>query len=452
MAFGNLSEKLQSVFKALKGKGRLSEKDVKDAMREVRLALLEADVNFRVVKEFVTSLTEKAVGHTVLEALNPGQQVIKLVDEQLTALMGSTQSQLTFSPKPPTVYMMVGLQGAGKTTSSGKLSGILRKQGRKPLLVACDIYRPAAIKQLQIVGKTYNIPVFEMGDKENPAVIAQKGVEFAVQNGHDVVLIDTAGRLHIDDELMGELSQIKSIIMPQEILLVVDAMTGQDAVNVAQTFNEKLGLDGIIVTKLDSDTRGGAVLSVKAVTGKPIKYVGMGEKLEDMEPFYPDRMASRILGMGDVLSLIDKAQQAFDEKQAAELEQKIRQNTLTLDDFLAQMQQMKKMGPLKDLLGMMPGIDQSQLAGADIDEKALVHVEAIIQSMTKHERRDPSILNGSRKRRIATGSGRTIQDVNRVLKQFEEMRKMMKGLTGGMAGKKGKKGRKGFLPNLPFFS
>ena len=452
MAFGNLSEKLQSVFKALKGKGRLSEKDVKDAMREVRLALLEADVNFRVVKEFITTLTEKAVGHAVMEALNPGQQVIKLVDEQLTALMGSTQSQLTFSAKPPTVYMMVGLQGAGKTTSSGKLSGILRKQGRKPLLVACDIYRPAAIKQLQVVGKTYNIPVFEMGDKENPAIIAQKGVEYANQNGHDVVLIDTAGRLHIDDELMGELAQVKSAVMPQEILLVVDAMTGQDAVNVAQTFNEKLGLDGIIVTKLDSDTRGGAVLSVKAVTGKPIKYVGMGEKLEDMEPFYPDRMASRILGMGDVLSLIDKAQQAFDEKQAMELEQKIRQNTLTLDDFLVQMQQMKKMGPLKDLLGMMPGIDQSQLAGANIDENALNHVEAIIQSMTKHERRDPSILNGSRKRRIATGSGRTIQDVNRLLKQFEEMRKMMKGLTGSMSGKKGKKGRKGFLPNLPFFN
>jgi len=452
MAFENLGEKLQNVFKMLKGKGRLSEKDVKDAMREVRLALLEADVNFRVVKDFVTALTEKAVGHTVLEALNPGQQVIKLVDEQLTALMGSTQSQLTFSAKPPTVYMMVGLQGAGKTTSSGKLSGILRKQGRKPLLVACDIYRPAAIKQLQIVGKTYDIPVFEMGDKEDPATIAAKGVEYATQNGHDVVLIDTAGRLHIDDELMDELTRIKSAVMPQEILLVVDAMTGQDAVNVAQTFNEKLGLDGIIVTKLDSDTRGGAVLSVKAVTGKPIKYVGMGEKLEDMEPFYPDRMASRILGMGDVLSLIDKAQQAFDEKQAAELEQKIRQNNLTLDDFLSQMQQMKKMGPLKDLLGMMPGIDQSQLAGADIDEKSLAHVEAIIQSMTKHERRDPSILNGSRKRRIAAGSGRSIQDVNRLLKQFEEMRKMMKGLTGSMGGKKGKKGRKGFMPNLPFFS
>jgi len=452
MAFENLGEKLQNVFKRLKGKGKLSDKDVREAMREVRLALLEADVNFRVVKDFVSNLTEKAVGHTVLESLNPGQQVIKLVDEELTSLMGSTQSQLTFSAKPPTVYMMVGLQGAGKTTSSGKLAGILRKQGKNPLMVACDIYRPAAIKQLQIVGKTYNIPVFEMGDKVAPAIIAEKGIEYANQNGHDLVLIDTAGRLHIDDELMGELVEVRTAVKPQEILLVVDAMTGQDAVNVAQTFDEKLGLDGIIVTKLDSDTRGGAVLSVKAVTGKPVKYVGMGEKLEDMEPFYPDRMASRILGMGDVLTLIDKAQQVFDEKQAMELEQKLRQNAFTLEDFLAQMQQMKKMGPLKDMLGMMPGINASQLSGAEIDEKALTYVEAIIQSMTKKERRDPSILNGSRKRRIAAGSGRTIQEVNRLLKQFEEMRKMMKDLTGGGLGKKGKKGRKGLLQNLPFFS
>jgi len=452
MAFENLGEKLQNVFKRLKGKGRLSEKDVKDAMREVRLALLEADVNFRVVKDFVATLTEKAVGHDVLEALNPGQQVIKLVDEELTRLMGSTQSQLTFSSKPPTVYMMVGLQGAGKTTSSGKLAGLLRKQGKQPLLVACDIYRPAAIKQLQVVGKNYNIPVFELGDKLDPAQIAEKGIEHAIQNGNDVVLIDTAGRLHIDETLMDELVRVRTSVKPQEILLVIDAMTGQDAVNVAKTFDETLGLDGIIVTKLDSDTRGGAVLSVKAVTGKPIKYVGLGEKLEDMEPFHPDRMASRILGMGDVLSLIDKAQAAFDEKQAAELEQKIRQNQLTLDDFLSQMQQMKKMGPLKDLLGMMPGVNQSQLAGVDIDEKSLAHVEAIIQSMTMHERRDPSILNGSRKRRIAAGSGRTIQEVNRLLKQFEEMRKMMKGFAGGLpGGKKGKKGKKGIMPNLPFF-
>ena len=449
MAFENLGEKLQNVFKKLRGKGTLTEKDVKEAMREVRLALLEADVNFRVVKDFVAGVTEKAVGQGVLEGINPGQQVIKFVHDDLVELMGSSQSQLTFSSKPPTVYMMVGLQGAGKTTSTGKLAGILRKQGKRPLLVACDIYRPAAIKQLQIVGNTYNIPVFEMGDKVSPVTITEKALEHAVANGNDVVIIDTAGRLHIDDALMDELHQIRSVSKPQEILLLVDAMTGQDAVNVAQTFDEKLGLDGIIVTKLDSDTRGGAVLSVKAVTGKPIKYVGMGEKLEDMEPFYPDRMASRILGMGDVLTLIDKAQQAFDEKQAAELEQKMRNNAFTFEDFLAQMQQMKQMGPIKDLLGMMPGIDQAALASADIDEKAMVHTEAIIQSMTREERINPNILNGSRKRRIAAGSGRTIQEINRLLKQFEEMRKMMKNFTGGgMFGKKGKFGKKG---SFPFF-
>jgi len=452
MAFENLGEKLQNVFKKLRGKGKLSESDVKEAMREVRLALLEADVNFRVVKDFVASVTEKAVGHTVLESLQPGQQVIKLVHEEMIALMGSTQSQLTFSSKPPTVYMMVGLQGAGKTTSSGKLAGLLRKQGKRPLLVACDIYRPAAIKQLQVVGSTYNIPVFEMGDKESPVTIAEKGLEFAVANSHDIVLIDTAGRLHIDEELMDELGNIRSKVRPQEILLVVDAMTGQDAVNVAKTFDEKLGLDGIIVTKLDSDTRGGAVLSVKKVTGKPVKYVGMGEKLDDMEPFHPDRMASRILGMGDVLSLIDKAQQAFDEKEAKELEKKLRENSLDLEDFLNQMQQIKKMGSIKDILGMMPGVNQSALAGAEVDEKAMVHMEAIIQSMTREERKKPEILNGSRKRRIAAGSGRTIQEVNRLLKQFEEMRKMMKGMMGGgMFGKKGKKGMLGKMGNLPFF-
>ena len=449
MAFENLGEKLQNVFKKLRGKGALSEKDVKEAMREVRLALLEADVNFRVVKDFVKGVTDKAIGHEVLESLNPGQQVIKLVHEDLIELMGSSQSQLTFASKPPTVYMMVGLQGAGKTTSSGKLAGILRKQGKQPLLVACDIYRPAAIKQLQVVGKTYNIPVFEMGDKVSPVTIAEKALDFANENGNDIVLIDTAGRLHIDEGLMEELHQIRQTVKPQEILLVVDAMTGQDAVNVAKTFDEKLGLDGIIVTKLDSDTRGGAVLSVKSVTGKPVKYVGLGEKLEDMEPFYPDRMASRILGMGDVLSLIDKAQQAFDEKQAADLEQKIRNNTFTLEDFLEQMQQIKKMGNIKDLLGMMPGINQAALADAEVDEKAMVHTEAIIQSMTRKERHNPAILNGSRKRRIAAGSGRSIQEVNRLLKQFEEMRKMMQAFTGGgMFGKK-KKGK--LMSKLPFF-
>jgi len=449
MAFQNLGDKLQGVFKKLRGKGKLSEKDVKDAMREVRLALLEADVNFRVVKDFVAGVTEKAIGRGVLDGINPGQQVVKFVHDDLVSLMGATQSQLTFSSKPPTVYMMVGLQGAGKTTSTGKLAGILRKQGKRPLLVACDIYRPAAIKQLQIVGRTYDIPVFEMGDKVSPVTITEKALEHAAANNNDVVIIDTAGRLHIDEELMDELHQIRTTARPQEILLVVDAMTGQDAVNVAQTFDQKLGLDGIIVTKLDSDTRGGAVLSVKAVTGKPIKYVGMGEKLEDMEVFHPDRMASRILGMGDILTLVDKAQAAFDEKQAAELEQKMRTNTFTLEDFLVQMQQMKQMGPLKDLLGMVPGMDQAAMANVNIDEKALAHTEAIIQSMTKKERHDPTIINGSRKRRIAAGSGRTIQEVNRLLKQFEEMRKMMKGFTGGgMFGKKGKVGKKG---KFPFF-
>lgn len=448
MAFESLGEKLQNVFKKLRGKGKLSEADVKEAMREVRLALLEADVNFRVVKEFIAGVTEKAVGHEILESLHPGQQVIKIVHEELIALMGDSQSQLTFSAKPPTVYMMVGLQGAGKTTSSGKLAGILRKQGKRPLLVACDVYRPAAIKQLQIVGNTYNIPVFEMGDKESPVTIAEKALAHAAENNHDTVLIDTAGRLHIDEELMDELGQIRAKVRPQEILLVVDAMTGQDAVNVAKTFDEKLGLDGIIVTKLDSDTRGGAVLSVKKVTGKPVKYVGMGEKLDDMEPFHPDRMASRILGMGDVLTLIDKAQTAFDEKQAAELEKKFRENSLDLEDFLQQMQQIKKMGSIKDLLGMMPGVNQAALAGAQVDEKAMVHMEAIIQSMTPAERRDPGILNGSRKRRVAAGSGRTIQEVNRLLRQFEEMRKMMKGLAGG--GMKKKKGLLGKMGKFPF--
>jgi signal recognition particle subunit SRP54 len=428
----------------------LSEKDVREAMREVRLALLEADVNFRVVRDFVANLTEKAVGHAVHAAINPGQQVIKLVELELIALMGSTQSKLTFANRSPSVYMMAGLQGAGKTTASGKLAGQLRKQGRKPLLVACDIYRPAAIKQLQVVGKTYDIPVFDMGDKTDPAVIAEKGVEHARQNGHDIVLIDTAGRLHIDETLMEELQRIKQAVRPQEILLVIDAMTGQDAVNVAQSFNEKLGVDGIIVSKLDSDTRGGAVLSVKAVTGKPIKYVGMGEKIDDLEPFHPDRMAGRILGMGDVLSLIDKAQQAFDEKEAEEAAKKMMSGQLTLDDYLTQMQQIKKMGSIKDIMGMIPGMSAAIPNNAEIDERALVYVEAIIQSMTKKERQNPDILNGSRKRRIAAGSGRTIQEVNRLLKQFDEMKKMMKQMTGGMFG--GKKGKRGLMPKLPFLN
>lgn len=443
MAFENLSNKLQDVFKQLTGKGKLTEKDVKAALREVKLALLEADVNFKIVKDFVNKVSEKAVGIEVLEGLNPGQQVIKIVKDELITLMGSSQSKLTFSPKSPTVYMMVGLQGAGKTTTTGKLAGQLRKQSKKPLLVACDVYRPAAIKQLEVVGSTYNIPVFSMGQGD-PVEIAKASMTYASQNGHDVVIIDTAGRLHINEELMDELDNIKKEVRPQEILLVIDAMTGQDAVNVAEVFNEKLGIDGIIITKLDGDTRGGSALSVRAVTGKPIKFVGMGEKLEDLEPFYPDRMASRILGMGDVLSLIEKAQQAYDENQAAELEKKMRTQDFNLEDFLNQMQQIKKMGPLKDLMGMIPGMNKINLDEVNVDEKAMAHIEAIIQSMTLQERRNPDILNGSRKRRIAKGCGRSIQEINKLLKQFEEMKKMMKMMTDMTKGKKGKF-------NLPFF-
>ncbi|MDE6181981.1 MAG: signal recognition particle protein, partial [Eubacteriales bacterium] len=408
MAFENLSSKLQDVFKQLTGKGRLSEKDVKEALREVKLALLEADVNFKIVKEFISNVTQKAIGIDVLEGLNPGQQVIKVVKDELIDLLGTSQSLLTFSSKSPTVYMMVGLQGAGKTTTTGKLAGLLRKQGKQPLLVACDIYRPAAIKQLEIVGKTYNIPVFSMG-QENPVEIAKESINHAKQNGNDIVIIDTAGRLHINEELMDELDNIKKEVRPQEILLVIDAMTGQDAVNVASSFNEKLGIDGTIITKLDGDTRGGAALSVRAVTKKPIKYVGMGEKLEDLEPFHPDRMVSRILGMGDVLTLIEKAQQVYDEKEVLELEKKMRTLDFDLNDFLGQMQQVKKMGSIKDILNMIPipNMNKINIDDLDINEKSISHVEAIISSMTKEERKKPSIINGSRKKRIANGSGRS---------------------------------------------
>lgn len=445
MAFEGLSSKLQEVFKNLRGKGKLDEKDIKAAMREVKLAMLEADVNFKVVKEFINKISEKALGQEVMESLTPGQQVIKIVNDEITSLMGSTQSKLTFSSKPPTIYMMVGLQGAGKTTTTGKLAGQLRKEGKKPLLVACDIYRPAAIKQLEIVGKTYNIPVFSLGDKENPVTIAKSALSKAIEDKNDVVIIDTAGRLHINDELMDELKNIKNSIRPQEILLVIDSMTGQDAVTVAETFNEKLGIDGIILTKLDGDARGGAALSVRAVTNKPIKYIGMGEKMEDLEPFYPERMASRILGMGDVLSLIEKAQFSIDEKKAAELEKKMRNQEFSLDDFLEQMNQVKKMGSIKDLIGMIPGMNQINLDDVNVDDKAMNHVEAIIQSMTKEERKSPAILNGSRKKRIALGSGRSIQEVNRLLKQFEEMKKMMKQVTEMTKNKKGKF-------KMPFFN
>jgi len=451
MAFENLSQKLQDVFKQLKGKGVLTEKDVKAAMREVRLALLEADVNFKVVKDFVERINQKAVGGDILTGINAGQQVIKIVHEELIDLLGGTGSKLTFSMRPPTVFMLVGLQGAGKTTACGKLAGQLRKQGKKPLLVACDVYRPAAVKQLQILGSNFNIPVFSIEGSTNPVKIATEALAHAAENGNDLVILDTAGRLHIDSELMNELVEIKKATTPQEILLVVDAMTGQDAVNVAQSFGDQLGIDGIIITKLDGDTRGGAALSARAVTGKPIKYVGLGEKLEDLEAFHPERMASRILGMGDVLSLIEKAQEAFDEQSALDLQQKMRAGEFTLDDFLSQMQQMKKMGPLKDILGMLPGsipgLNSQAIADAQIDDKALVHVEAIILSMTAKERDNPSILNGSRKKRIALGSGRQIQEINRLLKQFEEMKKMMKMFSDTSKGKKGK----GF-PNfgLPF--
>lgn len=445
MAFENLSNKLQDVFKQLRGKGKLTEADVKTAMREVKIALLEADVNFKIVKNFIKTVTERAVGTEVLEGLNPGQQVIKIVNEELISLMGTTQSQLTFAKRPPTVYMMVGLQGAGKTTSSGKLAGQLRKQGRNPLLVACDVYRPAAIKQLQVVGKNYNIPVFEMGDKLSPVEISKKALEYAAENRNDVILIDTAGRLHINEELMQELQDIKEVVKPQEILLVVDAMIGQDAVTVAESFDSQLGIDGIIMTKLDGDARGGAALSVRSVTNKPIKYIGMGEKMEDLEPFYPDRMASRILGMGDVLTLIDKVQQNIDEQEAKEMQKKMLSNEFTLEDFLSQMQQIKKMGPLKDLMGMIPGMNKFNLDEAlnGVDpSKEMAKTEAIIQSMTREERLNPSILNGPRKKRIANGSGRSIAEVNRLLKQFEEMKKMMKQMNNMQKGKKGK---------LPFF-
>ncbi len=440
MAFESLSNKLQEVFKQLRSKGKLTENDVKTAMREVKIALLEADVNFKIVKQFIKKVTERAVGTEVLEGLNPGQQVIKIVNEELIDLMGTTQSKLTFANRPPTIYMMVGLQGAGKTTSSGKLAGLLRKQGKNPLLVACDVYRPAAIKQLQVVGKTYNIPVFEMGDTVSPVEISKKALEYASEQKHDVILIDTAGRLHINEELMEELRNIKTAVRPQEILLVVDAMTGQDAVTVAESFDGQLGVDGIILTKLDGDARGGAALSVRSVTNKPIKYIGMGEKMEDLEPFHPDRMASRILGMGDVLSLIEKAQQNFDEKQAIELQKKMRENDFTLDDFLEQMQQVKKMGPIKDLIGMIPGMNQINMdALNNVDPaKEMSRTEAIIQSMTKQERANPSILNGPRKKRIANGCGRSIADVNRLLKQFEELKKLMKQMSDMQKGKRGK--------------
>ena len=428
MAFEGLTDKISAVFQKLRGKGRLSEADVKAAMREIRLALLEADVSYKVVKDFIAKVSQRAVGSDVLESLTPAQMIVKIVNEELTALMGSENQKLRMASQPPTIVMLVGLQGAGKTTNGAKLAGLFKKQGRRPLLVACDIYRPAAIKQLQVVGEKLDIPVFE-----------------------DMVFLDTAGRLHVDEALMDELKAIKAAVKPTEILLVVDAMTGQDAVNAAQTFNEWLDIDGVMLSKLDGDARGGAALSVKAVTGKPIKFIGTGEKLDSIEPFHPGRMASRILGMGDVLTLIEKAEQAFDQKKAAELEQKLRSNKFTLQDFYDQLIQLKNMGDLQDVLGMMPGVNASALKNATVDEKAMARTEAIIQSMTPYERENPACLNHSRKRRIAAGSGVKVEDVNKLLKQFDVMNNMIRQFSGPGAAKKMKRLKRmgGGFPGMP---
>lgn len=459
MIFESLSDRLQETFKKLRGHGKLTEDDVNEAMREVRMALLEADVNFKVVKNFIKTVKERAIGQDVLETLTPAQVVIKIVDEELTKLMGGTQSRINISPKPPTVIMMVGLQGAGKTTSAGKLGLALKKQGKRPLLAACDIYRPAAIKQLQVVGKQLDIPVFTMETGTDAVTIAKESLAYSESHANDVVIIDTAGRLQIDEKLMQELRDIKTEVKPHEILLVVDAMTGQESVNVAQAFNESLGLDGVVMTKLDGDARGGAALSVKAVTNVPIKFVGLGEKLEALQPFYPDRMASRILGMGDVLSLVEKAQQTFDMEEAKKMEKKLRKDEFTLDDFLNQMQQVKKLGSLENILGMLPGMGglKKQLAGQDLDldGKEMRQIEAIIKSMTPKERADIGIINGSRRKRIALGSGTRVQDVNKLLKQFGEMKKMMKKMKKMKKGKKGMPGLGslsglGGFPKMPF--
>ncbi len=428
--FGNLTEKLANAFKKFRSKGKLTEADVREGMREVKLALLEADVNFKVVKDFIKSVTERAVGTQVLESLLPAQQIVKIVNDELIKLMGSEASKININPKPPTVIMMVGLQGAGKTTHTGKIANMYKSKGKSPLLVACDVYRPAAIDQLKIVGESVNIPVFTLGSKISPVEIAKAGIQHAKKNGNDFVIIDTAGRLHIDEELMDELVNIKKAVNPDEILLTVDAMTGQDAVNVAKSFNDLLDITGVVLTKMDGDTRGGAALSVKYITGKPIKFVGTGEKMDAIELFHPDRIASRILGMGDILSLIEKAEAAYDEKSAKELEKKMREQTFTLDDFLVQMRQLKKMGNLDQLLAMMPGVNQGALKNAQVDEGQMAKIEAIILSMTKGERLKPEIINGSRRKRIADGSGTKVEDVNRLLKQFDQTKKMMKQFTG----------------------
>ena len=452
MAFEGLTEKLSAAFKKLRGKGRLTEADVKEAMKEIRMALLEADVNFKVVKQFVASVTERAVGSDVLESLTPAQMIVKIVNEELTSLMGGENTKLTISPKPPTVVMLCGLNGAGKTTNGAKLAGLFKRQGKRPLLVACDTFRPAAITQLEVVGAQVDVPVFQMGQID-PIDIAKAGIEHAKKHGNDIVFIDTAGRLHVDEELMDQLKQMKAAIDPTEILLIVDAMIGQDAVNAAKAFDEALDITGVMLTKLDGDARGGAALSIKAVTGKPIKFVGQGEKLDQVDLFYPDRMASRILGMGDVLSLIEKAQQSFDAKKAAELQQKLRKNKFTLSDFYDQLVQLKSMGSLSDIAGMLPGVNGKALEGTMVDESALARTEAIILSMTPAEREDPSLLNNSRKKRIAAGSGTQVVDINRLLKQFELMQQMSKQFSGKnmkKLGRMGKMGGFGKLPGLPF--
>ena len=449
MAFESLSEKLNAAFKKLRGKGRLTPADIKEAMREVRMALLEADVSYKVVKDFTKTVTERASGTEVLEALSPAQMVIKIVNEELCRLMGSENQKLNYGSKSPSVVMLVGLQGAGKTTNGAKLAGYIRKQGKRPLLVACDIYRPAAIKQLETVGAQLNIPVFQMG-QTNPVDIAKAAIEHAKRHGNDVVFLDTAGRLHIDEALMDELKNIRDAVEPSEILLVVDAMTGQDAVNAATAFDEALGVTGVMLSKLDGDARGGAALSIRAATGKPIKFIGVGEKLDMIEPFHPDRMASRILGMGDVLTLIEKAEQSFDEKKALEAAEKLRANRFSLSDYLEQMAQLKNMGDLQELAGMIPGLDAKALKGAKMDDKMLAHQEAIILSMTQSERDNPSMLNSSRKKRIAAGSGTSVVDVNRLIKQFEAMQQMMKQFSGKNMKKLQKKmGKGGGFPGMP---
>ena len=449
MAFESLSEKLNAAFKKLRGKGRLTQADIKEAMREVRMALLEADVSYKVVKDFTKTVIERASGAEVLEALSPAQMVIKIVNEELCRLMGSENQKLNFGSKSPAVVMLVGLQGAGKTTNGAKLAGYIRRQGKRPLLAACDIYRPAAIKQLETVGAQLNIPVFQMG-QTNPVDIAKAAVEHAKRHGNDVVFLDTAGRLHIDEALMDELKNIRDAVEPSEILLVVDAMTGQDAVNAATAFDEALGVTGVMLSKLDGDARGGAALSIRAATGKPIKFIGVGEKLDMIEPFHPDRMASRILGMGDVLTLIEKAEQSFDEKKALEAAEKLRANKFSLSDYLDQMAQLKNMGDLQDLAGMIPGLDAKALKGAKMDDKMLAHQEAIILSMTQAERDNPSMLNSSRKKRIAAGSGTSVVDVNRLIKQFDAMQQMMKQFSGKNMKKLQKKmGKGGGFPGMP---